>query len=314
MKIFRGMPAATDCPPCALAIGNFDGVHRGHQALLAEVVRAARRLKITPAVMTFEPHPRELFAPESAPARVANVRDKLQALRAQGLERAYVMHFNHRFAAISAESFIEWILAGLQTRWLMIGEDFRFGARRAGDFAMLQAAASRFGFELHRLPAVALDGERVSSSAVRAALAAGDLKRAEYLLGHRFAISGRVLHGRQLGRELGFPTLNLRISHRRRMKTPAVHGVFAVRVHGLAPLPLDAVASVGLRPTVDESGRWLLEAHVFDFDRQVYGQRVRVEFIERLRDEARYDTLAQLTAAIRADAAHARALLAARPA
>lgn len=310
MKIFRGVPPPADCPPCALAIGNFDGVHRGHQALLAHVVQAARRLRIVPAVMTFEPHPRELFAPETAPARVANVRDKLQALRSHGVERAYVMHFNHRFAAISAESFIERILVGVQTRWLMIGEDFRFGARRAGDFAMLEGAAPRFGFELHRLPAVQLDGERISSSAVRAALAAGDLQRAEYLLGHRFAISGCVLHGRRLGRELGFPTLNLRISHRRRMKAPAVHGVFAVRVHGLAPRSLAGVASVGLRPTVDDSGRWLLEVHVFDFNQDVYGRRVRVEFIERLRDEARYDTLEQLTEAIRADAAQARAVLA----
>lgn len=310
MKIFRGLPPSAERTPCALTLGNFDGVHRGHQALLAQVVAAARRLRVVPSVMTFEPHPRELFAPEQAPARIAHVRDKLEALQAQGIERVFLMHFDHRFAAVSAPQFIEqFLVQGVQTRWLMVGEDFRFGARRAGDYALLQQAATQFGFELHRLPAVKENAERVSSSAVRAALAAGDLARARELLGHAYGISGRVLHGRQLGRTLGFPTLNLRISHRRKMQTPALHGIFAVRVHGLAPQALPGVASMGLRPTVDDSGRWLLEVHVFDFNQTVYGQRVRVEFVQRLRDELRYDTLAELTAAIAADAYEARALL-----
>jgi riboflavin kinase/FMN adenylyltransferase len=310
MKVFRGLPPPAERVPCALAIGNFDGVHRGHQALLAQVIDAARTRDVVPAVMTFEPHPRELFAPEKAPARIANVRDKLDALRAHGVERVYLMHFNRRFASITAEAFVDDIVVeALHTHWLMVGDDFRFGARRAGDFALLQRAAQQHGFELKRLPAFEIDGARVSSSAVRAALASGDLRRAERLLGHRYAISGRVLHGRKLGRGLGFPTLNLRISHRRRMTQPAVHGIFAVRVHGLEPAPLAGVASVGLRPTVDDSGLWLLEVHVFDFAREVYGARVRVEFIERLRDEQRYASMTELAAAIRADAARARALL-----
>lgn len=310
MKIFRGLPPVAERTPCALTIGNFDGVHRGHQALLAHVVAAARRLKVTPAVMTFEPHPRELFTPDQAPARVAHVRDKLEALQAQGIERVYVMHFDRRFAAVSAQEFIEhYLVQGLQVRWLMVGDDFRFGARRSGDFAALERASQQFGFELQRLPAVQMGSERISSSLVRTALGAGDLARARELLGHPFAISGRVLHGQKLGRKLGFPTLNLRISHRRKMRTPALHGIFAVRVHGLAAQALPAVASVGLRPTVDDSGRWLLEVHVFDFNRNVYGQRVKIEFVQRLRDELRFDSLEKLTHAIATDAAQARALL-----
>ncbi len=311
MKIFRGLPAASDRPACALTIGNFDGVHRGHQTLLADVVHAARARALAPSVMTFEPHPREFFAPQSAPPRVANLRDKLAALAATGIERVFIAHFDRRFAALTAAQFIA---ARLNTRWLIVGEDFRFGANRAGDFALLAGAAARSGFTVVRESAVCADGERISSSSVRAALAAGELARARHLLGHPYAISGRVLHGRKLGRTLGFPTLNLRIAHRAGMRGPALQGIFAARVHGLgdtssAP-PLPGVASVGMRPTVDDSGRWLLEVHLFDFAREVYGRLVRVEFVQRIRDELKYDTLAQLAAAINADVALARSLLA----
>jgi len=311
MKIYRGLPAPAQRAPCALTIGNFDGVHRGHQALLAQVVKAAHTSGITPAVMTFEPHPRELFNPEKAPARVSNVRDKLQALEAQGIERVHIMHFGQTFASMSAQAFIKNILIdGLQVRWLAVGEDFRFGAQRSGNFATLQSASDQYGFELAQLPMVHLENVRVSSSLVRQALAAGDLSLARHLLGHTYSISGRVIHGRHLGRTLGFPTLNLKMSHRRKMKTPAVHGIFAVRVHGLREQPLPGVASVGLRPTVDDSGLWLLEVHVFDFSDTVYGHRVRVEFVQRLRDEARYASLEALAAAIQEDSRQARALLA----
>jgi len=315
MKIIRGLPAASDRPPCALTIGNFDGVHRGHQALLADVVQAARARELVPSVMTFEPHPREFFAPESAPPRVANLRDKLAALAAGAIERVFIAHFDRRFAALTAEQFIaEILVAGLATRWLIVGEDFRFGAGRAGDFALLASAGVRAGLAVVREAAVCADGERISSSSVRTALAAGDLARARNLLGHPYAISGRVLHGRKLGRTLGFPTLNLRIAHRPGMQRPAVQGIFAVRVHGLgiasSSPPLAGVASVGMRPTIDDSGRWLLEVHLFDFAREVYGHLVRVEFVQRIRDELKYDTLAQLAAAIDADAARARSLLA----
>ena len=311
MKIYRGLPAPAARVPVALTIGNFDGVHRGHQALLAQVVAAAMSRGLAPAVMTFEPHPREFFAPEQAPARISNLRDKLEALAVAGIERVFIQHFGRRFAQLAAEQFIDRVLIdGCRARWLMVGDDFRFGARRAGDVALLRAHAAAGGYELVQCPTVSEDGERISSSAVRQALAGGDLQRAQRLLGRPYAISGRVQHGAKLGRTIGFPTLNLRIAHAKRMRSAAVHGVFAVRVHGLEPRPLNGVASVGLRPTVDDSGRWLLEVHLFDYAQQVYGRLVRVEFVRKLRDEEKYDSVTELSAAIRRDAEHARALFA----
>ncbi len=311
MKILRGLPAVAARAPVALTIGNFDGVHRGHQALLAQVVAAAHARGIASAVMTFEPHPREFFAPEQAPARIANLRDKLDALQAAGIERVFIQHFGRTFSQMSAEDFVRRVLIdACRTRWLMIGDDFRFGARRAGDVALLRARAAAGGYEVVQCPTVSEDGERISSSAVRHALASGDLHLAARLLGRPYAISGRVQHGARLGRSIGFPTLNLRIAHAKRMRQAALHGVFAVRVHGLHERALDGVASVGLRPTVDDSGRWLLEVHLFDFARQVYGHLVRVEFVQKLRDEARYGSVAELAEAIRHDAERARALLA----
>jgi riboflavin kinase / FMN adenylyltransferase len=305
MLIFRGFPPPSDRVPCALTIGNFDGVHRGHQALLQQVVAAARARSIVPSVMTFEPHPREFFTPQEAPARVANLRDKIEALSASGIERVFIMHFNRRLATMSATSFIEDVLVrGCHVQWLAVGDDFRFGSRRSGDIALLRAHAGAGGYEVAQLATVTVDAERVSSSAVRADLLGGDLARAERLLGRPYSISGRVLHGAKLGRTIGFPTLNLRIAHKR----PAVHGVFAVRVYGIDDRSWPGVASVGLRPTVEESGRWLLEVHLFDFAASIYGRLVRVEFVQRLRNEEKYGSLDQLTEAIRNDAAQARAL------
>jgi len=306
MQVFRGIPRAGQRAPCALTIGNFDGVHRGHQALLAQLVAAARARGIVAAVMTFEPHPRELFMPERAPTRISSLRDKLAALGAQGVDRVIVQHFNRAFASLSAEAFVDLLVDGCQARWLLVGDDFRFGARRTGDTALLQQYAERGAFELEQMPTVVEGGERISSSAVRAALDAGDLHSAEHLLGRPYRISGRVLHGGKLGREIGFPTLNLRIAHRH----PAVRGVFAVRVHGLGAQPRPGVASLGLRPTVDSSGRWMLEVHLFDFAEEVYGRLVAVEFLQKLRDEERYSTLDELASAIADDARRARAVLA----
>jgi riboflavin kinase/FMN adenylyltransferase len=307
MQVFRGLPRPAERIPCALTVGNFDGVHRGHQALLARVVAAARARGIAAAVMTFEPHPRELFAPDRAPTRISGLRDKLQALADCGIDRAIVQHFNRNFAAQTAQQFIELLTAGCRARWLLVGDDFRFGVRRSGDVALLQQHAARGAFELEQMPTLIEDGERISSSAVRAALAAGDLSRAQQLLGRPYAISGRVLHGRKLGREIGFPTINLRIAHRH----PAVQGIFAVRVHGLGAPARPGVASIGLRPTVEDSGRWLLEVHLFDFAEQVYGRLVTVELLQKLRDEERYDSLEELAAAIARDARQARAVFAA---
>lgn len=307
MQVFRGIPRAGQRVPCALTIGNFDGVHRGHQAMLARVVAAARARGIAATVMTFEPHPRELFTPDRAPMRISSLRDKLDALAAQGIDRVIVQHFNRTFASLTAGAFVDLLIDGCQARWLLVGDDFRFGARRAGDIALLQRYAAQGAFTLEQMPTVVEGGERISSSAVRAALAAGDLRRAEHLLGRPYRISGRVLHGRKLGREIGFPTLNLRIAHRH----PAVQGVFVVRVHGLEPRPLPGVASIGLRPTVEDSDRWMLEVHLFDFAEQVYGRLVSVEFLQKLRDEMRYSTLDELAAAIASDARRAREVLSA---
>ncbi|MDR6585819.1 bifunctional riboflavin kinase/FAD synthetase [Herbaspirillum frisingense] len=309
MKVFRGLPTAESRAPCALTIGNFDGVHLGHQALLARVREAAGKLGLDAAVMTFEPHPREFFAqlagtPERTPARIANLRDKLQSLADSGIDRVVVEHFGSHFAALSPQDFIEKILVqGLHVRWLMVGDDFCFGARRAGTLDTLIEAGRRHGFEVHALPTVTNAGVRISSSAVRAALAEGDFDLSRQLLGHPYAISGRVVHGKKLGRTIGFPTLNMRVGHKR----PALSGIFVVQVHGLAEQALPAVASLGVRPTVDDSGRVLLETHLLDFQGDCYGKLVRVEFLQKLRDEEKYVDLPTLTTAIARDVDHARA-------
>ena len=315
MKVFRGLPNDRARAPCALTIGNFDGVHRGHQALLARVRASASALGLEAAVMTFEPHPREFFAarsgePSRAPCRIANLRDKLGSLASAGIDRVIVEHFNAHFAAMTPDEFTRGVLVeGLHVKWLMVGDDFCYGARRAGTVAMLAEAGRRHGFHVETLSTVMHGEQRISSSAVRAALAAGDFAQARALLGHQYAISGHVIHGQKLGRTLGFPTLNLRVAHR-----PALAGIFVVQVHGLAPHALPAVASIGVRPTVDDSGRVLLEVHLFDYAQSCYGKLVRVEFLEKIRDEEKYDDLATLSAAIERDASHARNYFARRPA
>jgi riboflavin kinase/FMN adenylyltransferase len=307
MKVFRGLPNAAARAPCALTIGNFDGVHLGHQALLARVRAAATGLGLEAAVMTFEPHPREFFAHKAgdlskAPPRIANLRDKLQSLSDNGIDRVIVEHFSAPFAALTPQEFTEKVLVeGLHVKWLMVGDDFCYGARRAGNVQMLLEAGRHYGFHVETLPTVMNGSIRISSSAVRAALAEGDFQHAQALLGHPYAISGHVIHGQKLGRTLGFPTLNLRVPHR-----PALSGIFIVQVHGLAAQPLPAVASLGVRPTVDDSGRVLLEVHVFDFAQNCYGKQVRVEFLHKIRDEEKYVDLPTLTAAIDRDAAIAR--------
>lgn len=306
MKVFRGTPRLSDRVPCALTIGNFDGVHRGHQALLNRVLAAARGRQLASAVMTFEPHPREFFAPKRAPARVANLRDKVAAFDRCGIEHVFIQHFGRRFSNLAPDAFIEDVLlAGCAMRWLLVGDDFRFGAKRAGDTGLLADYAARGAFDLEVMPTISENGERISSTAVREALAAGDLARASVLLDRAYTISGRVLHGRKLGRSLGFPTLNLKIEHAH----PALQGIFAVRVHCLTERAIAGVASIGVRPTVDDAERWLLEVHLFDFADAVYGRLVTVEFVKKLRDEQKYETLGALSAAIRDDAARARALL-----
>ena len=335
MQVFRGIQHPGIAPRCALTIGNFDGVHRGHQAMLALLRSEAQHRGLPSCVMTFEPHPRDYFAaragkPEIAPTRIATLRDKLSELDRCGIDQAVVLRFDAAFAAQSPQAFIDDVmLRGLGTRYVLVGDDFRFGARRAGDYAMLDAAGAAAGFDVARMNSYEVHGLRVSSSAVREALATGDMARVAVLLGRPYSVSGHVIHGRKLGRSLGastpdgddgFRTLNLRFAHPR----PAAHGIFAVRTYGLeaGAASIDGVASLGHRPTVDDSGRVLLEVHCLDWPQRLgteggYGKLVRVELLHRLRDEARYDgpdALMALTRAIRHDADVARAWLVEHPA
>jgi riboflavin kinase / FMN adenylyltransferase len=305
LLVTRGLAPRVNAP-VALTIGNFDGVHRGHQAMLARVIAAARERRLAATVLTFEPHPRELFTPLSAPTRLTSLREKLELLSAQGVDHVHVQRFSRAFATLPAEVFVERLLvAALRTRWVLVGDDFRFGAKRTGDVAFLKAAAGRHGFELEPMPTVTEGGTRVSSSAVRDALARGDLGRARELLGRAYSISGRVVPGDRLGRRLGFATANVQLKHNR----PPLAGVFAVRVHGAAAAPRNGVASLGVRPTVREDGKPVLEAHLFDFTSDLYGRHLRVEFLAKIRDEARYPDLDALKAQIARDCDAARAIL-----
>lgn len=302
MRILRSIPLAADTP-VALTIGNFDGIHLGHQAMLAELIRAARQHGLPACVMTFEPHPREFFAPDQAPTRLTSLREKLELLAARGIEAVYVCRFNYEFAQVSAQEFIERVLVrGLGVRWLLVGDDFRFGARRAGDLVTLKQAAPRLGFEVAAMQSVTADGERVSSTAVRTALAAGDLARAAHLLGRAYSISGRVVRGDGLGHKLGFPTANVQMKHNR----PPLTGIFAVEVAGIGEHPMRGVASLGVRPTIRQHGQPVLEVHLFDFEGTLYGRHLRVYFLRKFRDEEKYADLAMLTRQIALDVENAR--------
>ena len=301
MRVFRGFSRPAP-GPTALAIGNFDGVHRGHRALLAHLCDTARAVALPPAVLTFEPHPREFFSPASAPARLTTLREKIELLADAGVEQITVCRFDAAFAALSADEFVERVLVrGLRARHLIVGDDFRFGRGRAGDFASLRAAGARHGFAVEAMGSVTVDGERASSSGVRRALAAGDMEHAARLLGRPYVIDGQVTRGQQLGRQWGFPTANLRIKHNPLPMT----GVFAVEVGGLGVRPLPGVANLGVRPTVDGT-RPLLEVHLFDFDRDIYGAHISVRFVHKLRDERRFPDFDALKAQIAADATEAR--------
>ena len=290
----------------ALTIGNFDGVHLGHQAMLKRVVAQARALGVESCALTFEPHPREFFAPDVAPARLSRLREKLELIAASGIEHVHVARFDARFASLAPERFVEQVVVhGLRTAWLLVGGDFRYGARRVGDFASLERAAHAHGFELEAMPEVKLGGERISSSAVREALLAADFPHAERLLGRPYMLSGRVVHGAKLGRKLGFATANLMLPRR-----APLAGIYVVEVCGADAVDggrwLPGVASVGRRPTVNEVAAPLLEVHLFDFAEELYGRHLRVRFIERLRDEAKYPDLDTLRAAIACDVAQAK--------
>ena len=294
--------------PHAVTIGNFDGLHMGHKAMLARLQAVAHERALPSCVLSFEPHPREFFAPAQAPARLSSLREKAECLQRLGIDRFHVFRFDRAFSALTAERFTERVLGQtLQARYVLVGDDFRFGAKRTGDFTLLREMGPGQGFDAEFLPTVECMGERASSTAVREALASGQLDRATRLLGRPYSISGRVVHGDKLGRDIGFPTANIQLKHNR----PPLMGIFAVTVSGLNGSPLPGVASLGKRPTVkNPDAAPVLEVHLFDFDADIYGHRVRVDFLHKLRDEEKYPDLDSLIAQIHRDCHAARAWLA----
>lgn len=302
MRITHGFHSLNE--PQAVTIGNFDGLHRGHQAMIARLREVARARGLPSCVLSFEPHPREFFQPERAPARLSSLREKADRLRQCDIDRLHVFHFNHAFAALTADEFIQQVLVDtLHARYVLVGDDFRYGAQRAGDFALLEARGKALGFESDALPTIELAGERVSSTAVRAALAAGDLAHATRLLGRPYSITGRVVHGDKLGRGLGFPTANIQT----KLNRPPLFGIFAVELRGINGRTLPGVASLGVRPTVKSAGSApVLEVHLFDFNADIYGRRVRVDFLHKLRDEEKYPDLPSLVAQIGRDVDNAK--------
>jgi riboflavin kinase/FMN adenylyltransferase len=296
MLILRGLQSP-DHQPVALTIGNFDGVHLGHQALLEKLRSAAQARGLPTAVVIFEPHPREFFTPDQAPARLTNLREKLELLAEHHVDRVHVCRFNSQFAQISAAGFIHALDEKMHARHVLIGDDFRFGSGRSGDFALMEKIALQRGFSVEAMHSVLHDGVRVSSTAVRTALAAGELRAATRYLGRPYSISGRVIHGDKLGREIGYPTANVQLKHNR----PPLSGIFVVRVTGDHIDPQHGAASLGVRPTVKANGRAVLEVHLLDFAQEIYGQHLRVEFLYKLRDEAKFSDLESLTQQIAID-------------
>lgn len=309
MHIFRGLPRHSLRQPCALTIGNFDGVHLGHQAMLRELKKEADARGLATCVMTFAPHPREFFAPSTSPKRISTLRDKITAIKACGIDRVVILPFNQRLATMSPESFVlDMLVSKLQTKFLLIGDDFKFGSKRAGDFKLLTALAGQAGYGLAAMPSIESNGVRVSSSIVRSALTDGRLSDVATLLGRSYSISDHVVHGAKLGRTLGVPTLNIAFKHQH----PAAAGIFVVRVFGLSDDPLRGVANFGTRPALDPNdvngGRVLLETYCLDWpaalgDEGGYGKIIRVELLHKLHDELAYDGLESLKAGISSDIA-----------
>ncbi|MDR4516058.1 MAG: bifunctional riboflavin kinase/FAD synthetase [Nitrosomonas sp.] len=307
MQIWRSKPSPNKKTPLALTIGNFDGVHLGHQAMLSRLKHAANKLGLAACVMTFEPHPREFFAPDQAPTRLTSFREKLEQLAKSDVDYVRVYRFNYDFAKINPEEFIAGLLQKeLSVRWLLVGDDFRFGARRAGDFSMLNALSKQYGYEVDEMPSFLIDGQRVSSSYIRQVLNEGNLQKASRFLGRPYSMSGRVIDGDKLGRKLGFPTANLQIKHNQ----PPLTGIFVVNVYGAvksAPsLALPGVASLGVRPTIHNDGKPVLEVHLFDFDQTIYGYHLQVDFLHKLRDEEKYPSLELLIQQIKKDILEAK--------
>ncbi|MDB2705694.1 bifunctional riboflavin kinase/FAD synthetase [Pseudomonadota bacterium] len=302
-KIIRGFYNLPKSPAgCVATIGNFDGVHLGHQAVLTQLAMKGKVLALPAVVITFESQPNEFFSPEKAPARLSRFREKVEILSCYSIQEMCVLRFNQKLAQMSAQEFIQTLIVdGLNIKYLVVGDDFKFGKDREGDFTMLQEAGERFGFQVVNMHTFSVDGIRVSSTRVRQALISGDLALAEKLLGRPYRMSGRVAHGDKRGRTMGFPTANI---HLHRCKVP-LSGVYAVQLFGVDGEPLLGVANVGVRPTVG-ADKALLEVHLFDFNREIYGERVQVHFLKRIRDEQRFKDLDALILQIQQDCQQAR--------
>ncbi|MDP2761953.1 MAG: bifunctional riboflavin kinase/FAD synthetase [Sideroxyarcus sp.] len=301
MQILRSLNSNTT-RPCAVTIGNFDGVHRGHQSLLLELQQAAQARGLQTAVVTFEPHPREFFTPQQAPVRLTSLREKLELFRELGVDRVYICRFDAAFARKTAEDFIHALHDRLHAKFVLIGDDFRFGSGRSGDFALMQQIGVQRGFEVAAVHGVLHAGMRISSTAIRAALAEGKLNVARDYLGRIYSISGRVVHGDGMGRKLGYPTANVQMKH----NLPPLKGIYVVEVHSDGVGVLQGVASLGVRPTVHHDARHVLEVHLFEFAQQIYGKHLRVEFLHKLRDEEKYPNLEALTRQIALDVNNAK--------
>lgn len=306
MQILRGLYSpdtqSATTRPVALTIGNFDGVHLGHQALLNELRAAAQARGLPTAVVIFEPHPREFFTPQQAPARLTSLREKLELFAVMGVDRVHICRFNARFAQLSASDFIHALHEKLAAEYVLIGDDFRFGSGRGGDFALMEKIGLQHGFDVRAVHSVLHDGVRISSTAIRGALAAGRMRTAQSYLGRHYSISGRVVHGDGLGGKIGFPTANIQLKH----NLPPLLGIFVVQVHAEGMGVLQGVASLGVRPTVKRDARPVLEVHLFEFVQQIYNRHLRVEFLHKLRDEEKFPDLESLKKQIALDVAHAK--------
>ncbi len=301
MLIFRGLHPFV-AQPAAITIGNFDGVHLGHQALLNELRAAARQRDLQTAAVIFEPHPREFFTPQQAPARLTSLREKLELFDSLGVDRVHVCRFDAHFAQMNATSFIHALHERLSARFVLIGDDFRFGSGRAGDFALMEKIGLQYGFAVQAVHSVLHNGVRISSTAVRTTLADGNMRMAQSYLGRPYSISGRVEHGDGLGKRIGFPTANIQLKHNR----PPLSGIFVVQAHAEGMGVLQGVASLGVRPTVHQGGKPVLEVHLFEFAQQIYHRHMRLDFLHKLRDEEKYPDVATLTRQIGLDVQNAK--------
>jgi len=304
MKLIRGLyNLRHPIPASAVTIGNFDGVHRGHQLVISQLKQVAGEASLPTVVIIFEPQPIEYFAPDKAPKRLARFREKIAYLKAQRIDYLLCLHFDHKLAAQSAENFVQQILVNsINTKHLVIGDDFHFGKNRQGNFQFLKDNCERFGFMVDETETLMINGERVSSTRIRESIQQGDFEKAAELLGRPYSLSGRIAHGQKLGRELGYPTINIKMGD----KTLIVKGIFAVNVKGLDNRVLEGVASIGTRPTVNGVDT-ILEVYILDFDRDVYGYSVEVNFLHKIRNEEKFDSLEELAAHIAQDTKKAKA-------